>query len=484
MPINTRTPNDAVSAEHPEYLHAKPDWHLIGDCVKGSRAVKAKGDKYLPRPCPADTSDENKKRYVNYLKRAIFYNVTARTLHGLAGEVTKKEPVLEIPTLLSTLENDADGAGIPLLQHAACTLREVLASGRAGLLTDYPRVDNPASIQDLEDGRVRPNIVAYKALDIINWRTAKVGVETVLTLVVLKEDTIEEEGDFTSEVVTTYRVLRLRDGRYSVELHKERNGVESIEVEEHYPVDGAGASMTRIPFVFVGSSKNSVEIDPPPMLDIAELNLAHYINSADNEEMCHILGQPTLYFAGLSEHWVKEVMGGSVQIGARASVPLPEGGSAGILQVAPNTVISEAMAAKEDQMVALGARLVDDTAKGPKTATQVITEDASEASVLTNVANNVSNAYLKALEYAAGFNNQEKGEIVFELNTDFDLHTLDAQNQTSLLALEMSGLINFEEARTRLRKAGIATEEDEVVKRQRAENATPDIDTKPSTDAE
>lgn len=72
-----------VSYVRDEVAKMKGRWDLIKDCLTGQKAIKDAREKYLPKPNPADLSDENKKRYDQYVERAVFYNVTQRTHAGL-----------------------------------------------------------------------------------------------------------------------------------------------------------------------------------------------------------------------------------------------------------------------------------------------------------------------------------------------------------------------------------------------------------------
>jgi hypothetical protein len=58
----------------------------IADCVEGDEQVKKRGKDYLPMPNPADTSAKNSARYEAYKSRAVFYNVTQRTLKVALGK--------------------------------------------------------------------------------------------------------------------------------------------------------------------------------------------------------------------------------------------------------------------------------------------------------------------------------------------------------------------------------------------------------------
>jgi hypothetical protein len=155
-------------------------------------------------------------------------------------------------------------------------------------------------------------------------------------------------------------------------------------------------------------------------------------------------------------------------------LPLPAGGSAELLQADPNTMPKEAMGHKEEQMKALGAKLIE---PGPVkgTATEALIEEASESSVLSSATKNVSLGYQKALYFASRFIGEvDPAKIVFELNSDFAANHMNAQERAQLLAEWQSGGITWGEFRFGLKKAGVAYEEDEKA-RDMIEQETPGL---------
>jgi Domain of unknown function (DUF4055) len=189
------------------------------------------------------------------------------------------------------------------------------------------------------------------------------------------------------------------------------------------------------------------------------LNIAHYRNSADYEESCHQVGQPTPVLAGLSQDWVETVLKGVVALGSRAAIPLPVGATATLLQPSPNSMPIEAMAHKETQMIALGAKLVT-IQKTVKTATQQIIETTSESSTLQNIAKNVSDAMEWGLKIGARYVGAAITSIKYRLNKDFDLTSMTADDQNAVIKQWQSAGIGFSEMRAVLRRAGTATLDD------------------------
>lgn len=465
-----------VSFARPEIAKLLPLYYLIRDAISGEPTIKDARTKYLPMPNAEDQSAENKARYDAYLKRAVFYNVARRTLFGLVGQVFMRDPVIKVPPLLEPLVANATGSGINLIQLAKKAVSFNLAYSRGGVLVDYPTTEENggATIADLEAGSIRPTMYVYAPTEIINWRVINRGAEELLSLVVIFETWCVQDDGFEMKNAGQFRVLRLDEkGEYVHEVWREPQPTKAdgtkipkgnFSVHEVYkPTDAQGNRLTEIPFMFFGSENNDPNADNPNFYDLASLNLAHYRNSADYEESCYIVGQPTPVLTGLTEEWVNNVLKGAVNFGSRGGIPLPAGADAKLLQAEPNTMLKEAMDAKERQMVALGARLVEQK-EVQRTATEAELEAASEGSSLASATKNVSQAFEWGLKWAARWIGQPDSAVKFELNTDFDIARMSPEERQKVVEEWQKGAITFEEMRTSLRKAGIATEKDEIAK--------------------
>jgi hypothetical protein len=111
-----------------------PLYRLIRDCLSGSETVKAQRTKYLPMPNPTNKSPENIARYDQYLLRAVFYNVTRRTLIGLVGQVFSRDPVVNLPKEMDKIIKNATGGGVTLNQLSKKSLAMTLAYSRRSLI--------------------------------------------------------------------------------------------------------------------------------------------------------------------------------------------------------------------------------------------------------------------------------------------------------------------------------------------------------------
>lgn len=455
----------------PEVEDAQPLWQVVRDCLAGQQKVKKGREKYVPKPNAGDTSTENSLRYDAYLSRGVFMNFTDRTLSGMVGAVFGKDAVATLPEELMVMHKNVDGSAVTMDQQAKQVLSDVISVGRCGLLTDYPARERPATRLEVQEGKVRPTIQFYFAEQIINWRYTLVDSIRVLSLVVLREKYTVEDDGFKEERDDQYRVLRLEDGKYTVTLYrKDKTGISQYGVKM-IPKQADKKPFDYIPFEFVGSDNNDGGIDSCPLLDLANLNIAHFRNSCDFEEMVFMLGQPTPVITGLSQEWVDKVLNGQVILGSQRALMLPEDCEAYYLQIDESQLALSAMEHKERQAVALGARLVQ-SAQVQRTAKEAGMEEASEQSLLLSSAKNVNSAYQRALRSAALFAGAKiTDDIGYWLNTDFDILRLDSAGRAQLLNEWQRGAVTFSEYRSVLRRAGVATLEDEEAQEELDEEA-------------
>lgn len=466
-----------VQFVRPELFKLLPTYILIRDCLE--KIVKLKGDIYLPRPDSDDTSALNTTRYDDYKKRAVFYDVTSRTLNGLVGQVFTNAPQVNLPELIKPLEEDVNGAGISIEQHAKMTVSLNCSMGRAGLFIDYPKTQGTVTRKQLLDGDIKATINSYAADAIVNWQWKLRGSKRIPSLVVLLEKYQHQLDEFVFEERIQYRVLRLTDlsnldgtitsDVYRMQIWREvlvdperQPGIKefrNIQNEEVIPLDSKGNTLNELPFVFVGAINNDMEPDTPPLETLANLNIAHYRNSADYEESVYTVGQPTYVVTGLTEMWLKTQLKGVVKVGSRTGIPLPTGADAKILQVAPNTMAKEAMDQKEAQMKAIGAKLIE-VGTVAKTATEAEIVNTTETSFLATVANNVTEAYMEALRWCCVFTGATPADDMFELNTDFAVKKMSAQERTELVSEWVQQAITFTEMRRGLRDSGVAILDD------------------------
>tara|TARA_B100000795_G_scaffold86071_1_gene62591 strand:- start:1747 stop:3060 length:1314 start_codon:yes stop_codon:yes gene_type:complete len=416
--------------------------------MKGAKAVKDKGEDYLPNPNP--NNSDSISRYKSYLQRAIFTNVIKPTNDSMVGMAFRKQPRTNIPGQIAYIEKNATGDGVTLEQLAKNTIANLLQTGRYGLLTDYPSVDEGLSDAAITSLQVQANIKPYLPESIINWQTKPIGGVDTLTMVVLKEDYAVYNDEFESELQTQYRVLSLQDGLYTMTIYRDEKVVSVIE-----PRDATGSRLRYIPFVIAGAYSNDPATDDAPLYDIAEINIGHYRNSADKEEGLFLHGQPMLHLdiGDTNTNEWKELNPNGVEVGARRGLITSGGGSATLLQTTANDAVSVEMKEKLKEMVAIGARLVDQGGQA-ETATAAMIRHASTNSVLTNVVQNASSAIEISLSWVCAYMGASEAPE-YAISDDFYDKNLDATQVMASIQLYDRGILAKEDLQENARNSGM-----------------------------
>ena len=450
-----------VAYRLPEMVEANKKYQLIRDVIAGSNAVKEKGEIYLPfTNFYADIStQQSKKDYNNYLKRATFFNFTARTLRSLLGQVFVNEPEIVVQPALQFAIDDATGGGVSLVQLAKLVASTVIAYGRAGLFVNLPEtVGNLSADQILNN--YRPSIELFQPWQVINWRTKIIGGKKLLTLVVIERDYVVEDDGYNQATSKEWVVLQLdQNNDYLFQVFRKELSTPFVA---YYPTNAAGQVYKEIPFFFIGSVNNECGIDEAPLYEIADINVAHYVNSADYEQSCFVCGQPTLIIIGASTQKGDD-LAKTYALGANSAINLPIGGDAKMLQPEHNLEPAVAMRHKEEKMIELGARLVE-RGGAQRTATEITITSLTENSALSMIAQNVSNGLTNSLQMLATFIGEATDQIIIMLNTDYSLLTSTAADVKEAVAAKAAGAITFSELRAVLRRAKMATLDDKEAK--------------------
>lgn len=435
-----------VTYQRPDYTASLPTWRKADDVVSGAKAVKAGGTRYLPRTNPSDTSPEADARYEAYKQRATFVPITGRTLKSLIGAAFRKDPELEVPSSLDYVKDDIDGAGISIYQQSQAVVGDVLAKGRAFLLVDYPQSEGGASVADMAS--LRATVTRYSPESVINWRISKTGAKTVLSLVVIKEQ-VEVVSGFEVEIEYRYRVLELIDGVYTVTIYDE----EGISIAEPVqPRDASGALWNEIPGTFVGAENNDTEIDQGPLADLIDLNVDHYQVYADWRKVLFLAANPQPVVSGLDPEWRDWMESKGMMVGSDVTMLLPATGAFQWAQINSQQPLREELNLMQQQMVAMGARLLE---KGGAvmTATQARAENAAEYSVLALVAANVSEAYTKCLQWLGRFMG-DSGSVMYDISREYAEAELDPAMLAAVVSAWQSGTVAKSDARAYMRKVG------------------------------
>lgn len=246
--------------------------------------------------------------------------------------------------------------------------------------------------------------------------------------------------DYETEKVETIRELYLQEGIYKERIWtKPKN--DWIPSSEVIPTDKNGNPLTQIPFQFVGSVNNDVEVDNPNMQAMAELNVGHYRNSADFEDSTWFVGQAQPWMSNVNQTHVDLMKENNMYVGSREMLAVPDGGQFNFASAPPNPLVRQAMLDKVDMMVGIGAKMI--TPGGvAKTSEQSYGEREAQHSTMTLITDNVSEAYTQAIKWVELFMvGSEVSGSHYKLNGDFIKAGTTPQELKEMIAGFMQGAV-------------------------------------------
>ena len=414
----------AVNAKHPEYSKNLIKWQLMRDALAGEVAK----EKYVPK-----LSDQEAEEYSAYVGRAEFYNATARTQVALTGLLFAKPPKVELPEALKSIGENISLDDDTLEALAKNIADECLSVGRCGVLVDLPSVEK-ADYSKLEAERLnlRAYATLYKAENIINWKTTKINGSNVTSLVVLAETYAEPTDDeFVDKIKTRYRVLDLHEGYYRQRVFSETKAGNFEAVSEIYP-SANGQKLEYLPFTFFNVNDLKTSVEKPPLLDLAKINISHFRSEVDLEHGTHFTALPTPYVTGYQGESSEKLKIGSTAVWVindpSAKVGFLEFSGAGL------STLENRIAVKEKRMSILGARLLLDEKKTAEATETLQMRKSGENAVLTSVASTISEGIVSFLKDIAFFENIVGENLIYEINTDYNLTMIEPQLLAQIIA--------------------------------------------------
>ena len=431
-----------VSEQRAEYADLLPYQQANRAAVKGKRAIRKGGIKYLTplasmlcnttydHDTGTGTTTYSKTltakglaEFNKYLDNAYFYGASGRTVMGLSGLILAKPASVKLPSKIDYLTDNVDGKGKSLSDFASEIVSDTFASVWSGVLVARPETPEGSSEKDVEDNNLRPKLLHYKFESIINWDYTVINNEEVLSLLVLVESTTKRDG-FKVETEKQYRVLELIEGVYNQSLYnKDKELINPVS-----PVIINGSTSSEIPFYWIQAGEG----DKAVIDDLVDANFQHYNIYADYGSKLHYSSFIVYYETGVNGQSSNMVVGNGVKWNGG------QDSSFGVLQ--PNGNADSHRLALQDtelRMAALGAEMLKPRSSGVESAEAKGLDQVAQNSTTANVANTVSQVITRACNFASKWMGGTE-DTVYSLNTDYNPTGMNPQLLSTLIAAVQS----------------------------------------------
>ena len=430
------TADDQPIHTHPDYDRLLPEWTKVRDLLGGTTAVKARRTLYLPKH-----EAELDKDYEVRLKLGVLYNGFKRTLGAMTGLVTQRDVELgeEASEVMRQHWETIDGRGLHGAVFARRLLHEGLATNHAGVLVDVPALapaTTPRSKAEERQLGVRPFWRLYRAEDIRDWDYTTDAGETVLRLLLLREAFYDRAARFRVQEVTQYRVFEWHGpSQITWELWREvaTGGVRRAERLK----SGVVVGPRRIPFAFFHPAEFA---GLPPLIDLADLNLAHYRTDTDRRHLMRIGCLPVPVRIG----YQKRDKEPEKPWGTNTLQDVPTGGDVKWAEItgAAFEVTGKDLQMIEARMGAMGLAFLQPETRGTETAEAKRIDATAQNATLASSAR----ALQDTLEMAAGFHAEylKADPVSISVPTDFERTVMSPEMIGALSRLEVAGQLSLE----------------------------------------
>ncbi|MGE0209887.1 MAG: DUF4055 domain-containing protein [Lysobacteraceae bacterium] len=412
MTTKVDTVSDAVAG-------MQGDWQLIADLLGGTRAMRAAGERYLPKRPMEEASD-----YAARLGGATLFPALAETIKRLVGRVFS-EPVGvndDVPAWIAEeVLPDVDRQGRNLHVFAKEWFDEALSYGVSHVLVESPRADGVRTRADQRAAGLRPYLIRIHPERMLGWRET----DGQLTQVRIRFDRTEDAGQFGTRRIEQVRVYEI--GRVQT---WEKNGE-----GEWALVDDIATGLPRIPLIALYTQRTGMLTATPPLRELAHLNVKHWRMQSSNDTLIDTASVPILALSGVQD-------GDDVLIGAKHAVRLPPGAAMQYVEHSGAAIEAGRRALLDlvEEMRQAGAKLLQPV-EGNRTATEAREDASNDNSTLGGMATQLQDTLNDVLDLIAEYRGEAAGGTV-QLNPNLDPELDTATAITDLLGLYREGIVS------------------------------------------
>lgn len=254
---------------HPYYREIEPTLEYLKDMYEGRRrwisddseiVDSEKAIRYLPK-----AKSQDGVSYLEQLSQSVFIRYFRDAIEKDISSLLTDFDLTESADWFEDFVDNVDLLGNDLKSFIKQWVCLAIRDGSAFVLVDRQNIDQ------------RPYFLLLERYQVINWRYE----ENELELAVYQQDEFKPNGDFGLTEWETYTVLK-RDGTYQVyekqkklgfDLNTRANEILNGDIEL---VREGTYEVSKIPLIGLSFNSNTPFFATPPLVDLADLNLAHY----------------------------------------------------------------------------------------------------------------------------------------------------------------------------------------------------------------
>lgn len=434
---NTSNNVDSHSPKYEEYMEKSA---LPRTLAQGTRGMKAAGKQFLPSP-PLETPAS----YQTRLENSVLLNAFRKTCSFLSGQVFQVDIVFEdeVPDDFTTYSTKIDHLGNSINVFAKRVFMNGLMKGASHILIDAPKSNGETrSRAEEKENNIRPYFKEIKPESIIGWRLDDDGS---LAQVRITQKAEKHEGEFGTTEVN--QILVLEKGSWRT-YEQDQSGKTWTQVEE-----GVFSITDKIPlFSFIPGDEWTALTGETPLMDLAELNLAHWRSRSDQTNILHVGRVPFLFGKNVDLKTMPVATTYMVtSTDENSDIKFVE------IQGAAISAGADDLKELEAKMALYGLQQLIPRV-GNMTATEKSLTSGESNSSLGTWATEFESTLQAAFECFGEFINQEFPEDSINLNKEYNYGMFDSQEGQLILKAVQDGVLSAQGAFREMKRRGIFEE--------------------------
>ena len=416
-------------------LAMQPHWDPIDTCLEGTNGLRANSRRLVPQE-PSEQDDSYQRR-IFHATLPPFLN---RLASQAAGIILRKGITIEGDAYWSEWAQNVTGDGTTLNEYARRQLVTALLYGHGSTIVDFAADTAPRTLAEERRLGQRPYLVPVHPRQILGWRTSNDSASSDLAQVRIREQVVSPKGPYGEELVDQIRVLT--PGGYeiwrSAPLLSRPTNLRSVPLPKQWElVDSGSTSVDRIPLVTVYANRTGNLMSTPPLLEVAQLNIAYAQRFCDYHHSIHVGANPMLVMRGFDPD-----TDSPVGISVNTALLMPVDGGAEWVQPTSDAFDSQlkCLQALEDQISRLGINTL---------TSQNLTNAAAEArrmdridsdSIMAIISIDLERSLSQMFELASQYVGIDPPTVM--IPRDYDNRMLTGNEVTALLQLYMQNAIS------------------------------------------
>lgn len=400
----------------------------------GTTAMRAARTTYLPQ-----FAKESRAAYDVRLAASWLFNGYRKTVKDMTGRVfCKSVEITEGDERLKEWSENIDMQGRDLSTFARQVFEDALSGpGISYIMVDAPPRKGTVTQAQAQEQNLRPYMVSLRVEDVLGWRAETIANVTTLTQIRIAEKFPERDplDEFKEVSVDQIRVLDRTETGVQTRLYRRDAKSQKWALEGEPTLNTAIREITIVPFY---ANRTGFFTGEPMLDDLADINIAHWQSQSDQRNILHYARVPILFGAGMDAK-------AAITIGATEAVMASDANAKLAWVEHSGAAIGAGRQDLKDlefQMETFGLQLLTARANA-QSATGEALDANKETSQLAMTADALKDALEQALEWMCVYGGFDP-EVEVEVNKDFGVSFMTAQEVTALLSAVKDGALSRE----------------------------------------